>query len=574
MIHAVDPRQNRPFDPSDGLLPPAGRKILGNGWPGVFRHGLLEVMPVVELAQHFSDSLGAPTKGLDSRAALVFLADSFGWTTQEAADASLFRSDVPYAWNLEPGVTVSARTIERSQGLFRDDDRAAGLFEDMTDRLVRAWDLDVSRQRLDSTHVFSHRASCGRTKLLAVAIKRFLTPSKRHDSDAFAALPEGLRRRSAPAPARRRADAKDAEARARGRQRAAEDLHFLIRRVADRTDHTNRSSSQALITIFGQQCERSGDQVVVRAKTGGDCVPNPSDLEATSSGHQGSGYRVQRAETRAPGNEVQRITAALPPSACEPDAGAVVPMLDRLKQGERLPDELLADPISCGDEDVQAAAALGVDLVGPIPGRAPAADPEALTVDDFAWNEHTRTIDACPAGHRPTSCAQDAETATTRLEMPASACAECPFRERCPIEDTRDGKFTLEFTAKQRRLAGRRVEEAPAVFKERDAPRAGLASANSGLKNRPGLGRLPVRGRGSVFRVILHKVAGGNVPRAAASQKLRAWVRTQVAETLRGGESGPTERPYASALRVRSGFPMVLGASHGCSHGLVVLRAA
>src|SRR5271156_6091811 len=107
--------------------------------------------------------------------------------------------------------------------------------------------------------------------------------------------------------------------------------------------------------------------------------------------------------------------------------------------------------------------------------------------------------------------------------MPASACAQCPLRKQCPIENTRDGKFTLEFTDKERRLAGRRVEEATEGFKERDAPRAGVESTNSGLKNRLGLGKLPVRGQGSVFRVILHKVAGWNVLRAAAAETLRAW---------------------------------------------------
>ncbi len=49
--------------------------------------------------------------------------------------------------------------------------------------------------------------------------------------------------------------------------------------------------------------------------------------------------------------------------------------------------------------------------------------------------------------------------------------------------------------------------------------RAGIESTNSGLKNRLGLKRLKVRGRGSVFRVILHKVAGWNVLRAAVSKK-------------------------------------------------------
>jgi hypothetical protein len=574
MIHTVDPRQNRLFDPFDGVIPPLGRRIIADGWQGLFRHILLEVMPVAELGRHFSDSLGAPTKELYSMAGLVFLADFFGWNAQEAIEAYVFRSDVQYALNREPGAEVSTRTLERYQKLFREDDLAARVFEDVTDRLVNALDLDVSRQRLDSTHVFSHMASFGRTKLMAVAIKRFLTQLKRHDPDAYATLPEDLRQRYVPAPARLCADAKDAEARTRCRQQTAEDLHVVITRFANRADLTNRSTYKALITIFGQQCELSGDTVVVKTKTGGDCVQNPSDPDATFDGHKGPGYQVQIAETCVPGNDVQLITAALPQTACVSDAQAVVPMLDQLEQGARRPEELVVDTVYASDENVHAAEARGVDLVGPVPGRAPEADAATLTVDDFAWDERTGTIDACPAGHRPTSCAHDAATATTRVEMPASACAECPFRQQCPIEKTRDGKFTLEFTDKERRLAGRRVEEQTPVFRKRYAPRSGIESTNSGLKNRLGLGRLQVRGRGSVFRVIWHKVAGWNVLRAAASQTLRARVRTQVAETLKGRESGLAERLFALVFPPRDGFSMVSWGSHDGSHGLGALRAA
>jgi DDE family transposase len=537
VIHTVDPRQNRLFDPFDGVIPPVGRRIIADGWQGVFRHVLLEVMPVAALGRHFSDSLGAPTKELYSMAGLVFLADFFGWTPQEAIEVYIFRSDVQYALNLEPGAEVATRTLERYQKLFRVDDLAARVFEDVTTRLVKALDLDVSRQRLDSTHVFSHMASFGRTKLMAVAIKRFLTQLKRHDPDAYAALPEDLRQRYEPSQARPFADAKDAETRARCRQQAAEDLRFIIDRFAESGDLANRSTYKALITIFDQQCALSGGKVVVKAQTGGDCVQNPSDPDATCDGKKGPGYQVQIAETCVPGNDVQLITAALPQTACVSDAQAVTPMLDRLEKAGRLPEELLADTLYTGDENVEAAAARGVDLIGPVPGRAPEADPEALTVDDFALDERTGTIDACPAGHRPTLCARNTETATTRVEMPASACAGCPFRDRCPIKNTCEGKFTLEFTDKERRLAGRRVAEETDVFAERYAPRSGIESTNSGLKNRLDLGSLSVRGLKSVSRVLLHKLAGWNVLRASASQKLRTWVASRVAETL--GTSDP-----------------------------------
>lgn len=574
MIHSVDPRQNRLFDPFQGVIPPVGRRIIGEGWQGLFRHVLLDVMPVADLAKNFSESLGAPTKELFSMAGLVFLTDFFDWTADEAVEAYIFRSDVQYALNLEPGVEVCSRTIERYQKLFRDDDLATRVFEDVTTRLINALDLDVSRQRLDSTHLFSHMATFGRTKLMAVAIKRFLTQLQRHDHATYAALPDDFRQRYAPSPSRLFADAKDADARARCRQQAAEDLHFVINRFAGRSNLTNRSTYKALVTIFGQQCEVSGETIVVKAKTGGDVVQNPSDLDATYDGHKGPGYQVQLTETCVPGNGVQLITAVLPQTACEPDGDALVPMLDQLETAGRLPDEMLADTLYTGDENVQAAADRGVDLIGPVPGRTPEMHPEALSVDDFAFDERTGAITACPAGHRPTSCVHDATTATTRIEMRASACTACPLRKQCPIERTRDGMFTLEFTDKERRLAGRRVEERTEVFQERYAPRSGIESTNSGLKNRLGLGQLRVRGRGSVFRVIWHKVTGWNVLRAAASTTLRAQVRAAVGRNLKGSEIGPTGMLVAFVFRLKEGFRPVSCASHGASHGLGGLLAA
>jgi hypothetical protein len=393
MIHTVDPRQNRLFDPFDGVIPPVGWRIIADGWQGVFRHVILEIMPVAELGSHFSDSMGAPTKELYSMAGLVFLVDFFGWTPQEAIEAYIFRSDIQYALNREPGVAVCTRTFERYQKLFRDDDLAARVFNAVTTRLIEILELDVSRQRLDSTHVFSHMASFGRTKLMAVAIKRFLTQLKRHDPDAHAALPEDLRQRYEPSQARLFAAAKDPEARARCRQQAADDLGFVIDRFADRPDLANRSTYKVLLTIFDQQCERSGDKIVVKAKTGGACVQNPSDLEATYDGHKGPGYQVQIAETCVPGNEVQLITAALPETACASDTAAVPSMLDQLANAGRLPEELLADTLYTSDENVQAAEARGVDLIGPVPGRAPESTAGGI-VESRGWRlrEGRRTL--------------------------------------------------------------------------------------------------------------------------------------------------------------------------------------
>src|SRR5208282_3439215 len=384
MRYIEDPQQERLFDPYQGLFPPLARRILENGWQGTFRLAILETLPVGKLSEHFHPSLGTHTKELYSMAGLVFLADFHGWTTQQAIEAYMFHTDVQFALNVEPGVQVCTRTFERYQELFREDDLAALTFKNVTEALVEKLEQDVSLQRLDSTHLYSHMATFGRTKLMAVAIKRFLVQVKRHNPDAYAALPEPLRLRYEPTQSQLFGDATDAEARQRSRQQAAEDLLWVIEHFADQPTMTGRQSYKALLTIFSQQCEVVEGKVTVRVKTGGDCMQNPSDDYASYDGHKGPGYQAQIAETCSSKNEVQLITAALPQTACEADEGAPVPMLDQLKKADLLPETMLGDTLYTNDENVQAAAEFGVDLIGPVPGCAQEINAEALTIDDFA----------------------------------------------------------------------------------------------------------------------------------------------------------------------------------------------
>ena len=108
-----------------------------------------------------------------------------------------------------PDDSLCGKTGERYRKLFTDDDLAARVFTQLTITLADLLELNVSQQRLDSTHVFSHMATFGRVKLMAVAIKRCLTQVKRHAPDDYAALPDELRVRYAPSEGKLFADAKD-----------------------------------------------------------------------------------------------------------------------------------------------------------------------------------------------------------------------------------------------------------------------------------------------------------------------------------------------------------------------------
>jgi len=531
MRKLVDPQQIRMFDPFDSVLTPQSRKHLLENWPGVFRHVLLELMPVGALSEHLDPVMGRPSKELYSIAGLIFLKDCFDWINDEALNAYRFRMDVHYALNLEPvAQDISIRTLERYIARFEADELAQTVMADVTVRLVELLELKIDTQRLDSTHIFSDMASFGRTRLMGVAIKRFLKQVKRSVPCDYESLDECLRQRYTPAVNRLFAEvANDTNSRRQLRQQVAKDMYSLIKYFADHPKHCGKDTYKHLVRIFYEQCDVQEEKVTVKARTGGNVMQNPSDADATYDGHKGPGYQVQLSETCNPENQVQLITCAIPQTAVESDGNAVEPVLDTLEQTALLPEALIADTLYCSDENVQNAEQRGVELVGPVSGSDKANEDawyEQLTIDDFVIDEQAEEVKCCPAGHTPESSVVDQQTEKTTTVMPESACSRCEFYEQCPVAK-RNGQYRLEHTAKQRRLSARRREQDTDVFRERYKIRAGIEATNSGLKRKTGLGKLRVRGAPAVFHAIILKVAGWNMLRAAVCAKMRQIVHNR-----------------------------------------------
>ena len=533
MRKIVDPKQTHLFDPYDNVLTEKTRKRLLDGWAGVFRHIILELMPVETISGHFDPVMGRPSKELYSMAGLLLIKEFMDWTKQEALDAYSFRMDIHYALNLEP-IThdISMRTLERYINLFETDKLAKTIMSQVTVKLVDILEIKIDKQRLDSTHIFSDMASFGRTRLMGVAIKRFLTQLNRHNQQDYNALDESLRQRYAPGIHQLFGDTgKDNESRRLLRQQVAEDMHFLLGRFADAAKHGRKDTYKALERIFYEQCEVHEEKVCVKEKTGGNVMQNPSDPGATYDGHKGPGYQVQLSETCNPDNEVQLITCAIPQTAAESDANSFGEVVKDLEANDLVCDEMLADTHYTSDQNVQLAQEHGIELVGPTPpGSGGPRDTYQLNIDDFNVDEETEELICCPAGHAPESSVHDKQAAKTKTIMPQSACGRCEYIDQCPVKKTRHG-YQLDHTAKERRLAGRRREEATEVFHQRYRIRGGIEGTNSGLKRRTGLGQLRVRGQPRVFSSILLKVAGWNILRAAACAKMRqiVYARASVA---------------------------------------------
>jgi len=534
MRKIINPQQTQLFDPFDSVLTEKTRNRLLNGWHGVFRHIILDLMPVNAVSEHFDPTLGRPTKELYSMAGLLLMKEFKDWTKDEAIDAYCFDMATHYALNLTPVAhDLGERTMDRYISLFEEDKTAKSTMNDITVRLVRLLGLKIDKQRLDSTHIFSDMASFGRTRLMGVAIKRFLTQLIRHNKDDYHLLDESFRIRYAPGVHPLFADTKkDSNSFKLLRRQVAEDMLIVIKQFSDNPEHNGKDTYKALERIFYEQCEVHEDKVIVKKKTGSNVMQNPSDPDATYDGHKGPGYQAQIAETCHPENEVQLITSVIAQTASEADANAVEEVLDDLQANDLSPDELLVDTAYAGDDNVQLAEEKGIELVGPVAGCSTQND-EQLTIDDFNVDEKTEEVVCCPASHKPETSEHDSDTGKTKTVMAKSDCDQCEFRKQCPVRKTRAG-YQLEHSAKERRLAGRCVEEATEVFRERYKVRGGIEGTNSGLKRKTGLGRLRVRGRPAVDHAIYLKIAGWNIMRASVCAKIRQIVWTRANRTVLG----------------------------------------
>ncbi len=94
MQRIVNPRQTCLFDPYDAVLTETTRRSLLDDRPGVFRHVILELMPVNALREHFHPSLGRPTRELYSMAGLILLREFSNGTKPQAVNAYRFHLEV------------------------------------------------------------------------------------------------------------------------------------------------------------------------------------------------------------------------------------------------------------------------------------------------------------------------------------------------------------------------------------------------------------------------------------------------------------------------------------------------
>ena len=462
-------------------LTPNALNHLQEGWQGVFRRSVLALMPAENLGRHFDPLLGRPTKELYSMAALTLIMEFKNWTIDTAAEAYSFHNDLHYALNLaRDHQYLCPRSLDTYRKLVREDKLAGDIFTQVTTKLIEELNISITKQRLDSTHLFSDMAVFGRTKLMATAVKRFLTSLKRHAAESYNELDAALRERYEVSQARLFGEAgSSAEGRTKARQEVAQDMHALIERFADDKAINTRSSYRAMQRIFEEHCEIKAGKISVRTKSrdvqgsSSHTMQNPSDDGAGYDGHKGSGYQVQLAQTSAASNPVQMITVCIPQSAGASDSAAVAQVIAAQQAMSAVPDEMSADTAYGSDANVEHSAAHGIDLISPVPGRRPKADQEVR--------------------------AQKADQEASQSEGRASG-------------------SELNELSKAERIAQRREREQSEEWRDKYRRRAGIESLNRGLDRVTGIKQLRVRGLVAVSHAVIGKACGWNILQAARAK--------------------------------------------------------
>ena len=312
MYYAKDHETLYLFDPWV-QLGPKRRQMLDTSWPGLFQKCLLNKLPVNRLARKFKEFRGRKSKELYMMLGGMILQQMLNLSDEEARDALLFRFDWQYALEItdpsDDNVYVSEKTWRtcRQYCIAHELDTLA--FENLTDALIKKFEVDTSHQRLDSTHLISNMRKLGRVGLFVATVKKFLKKLAKARKESYASLPPELIARYM---------AKDADAcfsrvkpseAGRTLQQIAENLAFLVEQFRSDAAVQKWDAYQCLERVLREQCNvtGSGREAKVALKPpktiSPGCMQNPSEPDAGYSGHKGQGFQDQLMETYQPGEK-------------------------------------------------------------------------------------------------------------------------------------------------------------------------------------------------------------------------------------------------------------------------------
>jgi len=465
--------QQRSLFEVGALMPEGKRQACRESWAGPFQEKALPILLKHEddFAELFDPTDGRPNRSVALVVGVLLLKEMNDFTDEEVLGDLDFDSRFWYAFDLEVSDShICQKTLHNFRAGLMEHDKSRWVFRAMTDELMGALEIDVSKQRLDSTHILSNFAVLTRLGLFCETIRVFLRELKKRKVEAYETISMGILKRHGEES--RYVDARKAE----GPRRlavVARDVYRIVERFRGQEDVVGMEEYKLLERLLKEQCEvvttqehpkededDNGEEAVpIKLKAAKEVssasLQTPHDPDVSYSGHKGKGYEVQIAETCHPDNPVEMITYVDVTESSKSDALATIPMVEALDEAGIKPEEMVADTAYSGAGNASGAAMHGVNLLAP-----------------------------CPSKGKPEE----------GKEYPAPDA-------KCPKTKVEAGEWMKR-------------QEAQPDFKKRYAIRAGIEGTNSELKRLSGMGHLRVRGEKRVRLVVNLKVAACNLKRA------------------------------------------------------------
>jgi hypothetical protein len=524
MINIKDHKTLNMFNPLP-YLGPKRRKLMERSWAKLFRDHVLSALPVDKIFKNYHEAMGRPTKELYAMLGAMILQQMHDLTDEETVHAYAFSIEWHYALDItdesDQASYLCPKTLWAMRFLLTQQDLYRVLFESVTDQLAKVFEVDTSKQRCDSVHIFSDMRHLGRIGLFHRTIKKFLINVKRHHKALFEALDKGLTDRYLSKQREAVFSMVKPSESIRTLETLGADLFFLIERFKDHDLITAMSSYQLLVRLLQEQClvEQDPESQVQRVsikpnkEVPSDSLQNPSDPEAGYDGHKGQGYQMQVLETyseeRGENKPLSLITEVIVEPAHKNDTDALIPLIEATQKRGLGPEKVLADAAYGSDENCEKAKGLGVEVVSPVIGKPPE---NTLTLADFTLTSEA-TVSACPQGYAPVKVKQ--KKGKHIVVFGVQTCSGCPHLEHCPVKPGKKGYY-LRYDGKVLRLAQRRAQEKTPEFQEVYRFRAGIEGTMSQTDRKTGLKYLRVRGLAVVSFCATLKAAGINILRAVA----------------------------------------------------------
>ena len=521
MFQNNDAHLQQPLYSTLDELPSKLKKRLEKSWAGAFYHSFFRQIDEEPFAVLYAEEDSRPNTPVNVLVGLEVLKAGNGWTDGEMYDAFCYDLQVRYALgyrSLGEG-HFELRTIYNfrrrlSEHMQRSGENLIGkVFEDVTDKQLRALAVKTGKLRMDSTQVASNIQNGSRLQLLVEVLRRVHRMLREEEQADYGAL-------FAPY-IKGKANHYVYHLRGVYLEHIQEIGEAMVQLVVDLVeDYGAEPAYQVLKRVFEEHFVWS--EAEQRPKQGqelsADSLQSPDDWEASYRKKRDEdyvGYVTNVTETCDPENDLQLIVHMQTESNVKDDAAMLEEALPQLK--DRLDvDEMYTDGgyNSAGVDETMRDHEVELHQTAirggtPSPDRVGLAD-FTLDTDEQAHPEQL----TCPGG-QTTTVEPGRKPGRFILRFDAEQCAACPLRSQCLVAPKdRSGKAVLYLDQRQVDVALKR--QRLLIMKQSGQNLRAAVEATVRSVKHPFRGKLPVRGKFRMASMMLASALMVNVRRIHA----------------------------------------------------------